>query len=672
METLKRNAARKHPILLFALFIVLLCVSVTLYKQYRYAFHSDDAIKTVLSRLALFDGSLVPKNWVYANGDTFLLSPYIFSILVYPIFGISYLSNAAASWLAYLCLALAIYFATKKIGAGSSRSALVSTIISAAGISAANFEFVIAQGAYSMYAAIAVCIYALATPTQLPISGNDKTKSTTILLLCGFLAALWASISNPTRGVVTITLPVILGWAAFMLFSVRNSDRKAFFLSHYKVIVSIFVGSITGCLLYKYEIYPKILNFDAAAKIGIAPKSEIIAHLEKMPSAWFEYFLLWGSWGSLSLPIQALQVSVWLIAFALVFLPIYTILSFKRHSQSLTCLAWLILASYAVSFSAMIASPTLFSSALDMRYTTFPMYGAVCLLAIYVDEFASRHSTYGKTMLACVVLVGISSAQLWRSEYKPDAVSSGGVSYTQHVSLITLLKANNVGTILTTYWHSHVLTVLSDGAVDAYPVGIGTRLTPFAHHMPRHIFYGPAGTKQAVVLNGPDSNANAWSTIEHQLGRPYEKISVGPFTVWIYNKDITETVLQTGSEIDSAIPSSQLEISLSEINVAACHSDNGCLYQIDAVNIGHHVLSSVGFRPMRLGIHGIDNSGNIIVQDAGRADFPVALKPGDSTRIDLTLSRSSDPRVSGYRLCLLQEGVNWLCDHTQSQSGHGR
>jgi len=558
------------------------------------------------------------------------------------------------------------------MAAGSSRAALIAAIISAAGISAANFEFVIAQGAYSMYAAVAVCIYALATPPKPPVNGSNKAKSIAILLLCGFIAALWASISNPTRGVVTITLPVMLGWAAFMLFSARKNDWKALCAPHYKVIISIFAGSVTGYLLYKYEIYPKILNFDAAAKIGIAPKSEIFEHLSKMPSAWFEYFQLWGSWTSLSASLRVLQFSVWLIALALILLPLYTIFSSKRHSQSLTCLAWLLLASYAISFSAMAVSPTLFSSALDMRYATFPMYGAVCMLAIYVDEFASRHSAYGKVMLACVIVVGISSAQLWRSEYNPDAVSSGDVSYRQRTSLIKLLEANNVGTILTTYWNSHVLTVLSDGTVDAYPVGIGSQLTPFAHHMPRHIFYGSAGTKQAVVLNGADSNTNAWSTIEYQLGKPYEKISVGPFTAWIYDRDITEAVLQTGSEIDSPIPPDQLKVGLSETNLASCHSDDGCRYQIDAANIGHHVLSSVGFRPMRLGITGVDKSGAVIIQDVGRADFPAALKPGDSALIEFTVPVSRDPRVSAYRLCLLQEGVNWLCDHTQNQLRRNR
>lgn len=669
MGTTKRDTISKHRTLLFALFIVLLCVSATLLEQYRYAFHSDDAIKTVLSRLALFDGSLVPKNWVYANGDTFLLSPYIFSIFIYPIFGISYLSNAVASWLAYLCLTLAVYFVTRKIAAGKSRAALIATLISAAGISAANFEFVIAQGAYSMYAAIAVCIYALATPPQPPVSGNNETKPTAIaiLSLCGFTAALWASISNPTRGVVTIVLPVMLGWTAFMLFSVRNDDRKALCVPHYKTIISIFVGSVVGYLLYKYLIYPKILNFDAAAKIGMASKSEIFEHLSKMPSAWFEYFQLWGGWTSLSAPLQALQFFVWLIALALILLPIYTIFNSKKHGHSLTCLAWLILASYSVSFSAMAVSPTLFSSALDMRYATFPMYGAVCMLAVYADEFASRHSAYGKAMLACVIVVGISSAQLWRNEYKAHSVSSGNASYTQRASLIKLLEANNVGTILTTYWNSHVLTVLSNGAVDAYPVGIGSQLTPFAHHMPRHIFYGYAGKKQAVVLNGEDSNANTWSAIEYQLGKPYEKISVGPFTAWIYDRDIAETVLQTGSEIDSSIPPGLLEVGLSETNLAPCRSKSGCHYQVDAVNIGRHILSSVGFRPLRLGITGVDSNGAVVIQDVGRADFPTALKPGDSALIRIAIPVSKDTRVSGYRLCLLQEGVNWLCDHTQSQ-----
>lgn len=671
MSQPKNNLNLQQSVLWSALTIILLFVSSVLFHQYKYAFHSDDAIKTVLGRLAYADGSLVPKNWVYANGDILLLSPYVFSILIYPLIGISYLSNAISTWIAYLFLVLAVYFSCQKI-AGRPRAALISTIISAAGVSAANFEYVVAQGAYSMYAAVAVCTYAMVASCKFLDKNVGEAKKRVGISLFGFVISAWSCVSNPTRGVVTITLPVVMGWIAFIVFSGRAIGWARLFAEQYRSIASIIAGSVAGTLLFKYAIYPNILNYDAAAKFTFAPHTEILSHLSNTPTFWFEYFQIWGAWSSLSLVLRALQFAIWLVAGALIVLPIYTIVTFKKRSPSLTCLAWILLASYAITFSAMVTSPTLLSSPLDIRYVTFPVYGSICMFGIYADEFASRHKTYGKILLAGLIVVGLSSAQQWRNEYKPDSISSGNSSYTQRISLIKLLEANNVGTILTTYWNSHVITVLSNGSVDAYPVGIGSQLKPFAHHMPRRIFYGRAGAKQAVVLSEADLNSNTWRVVEYQLGKPYEKLSVGPFTAWIYNKNITERALQIGSEVDSAIQPSQVQVSLSQLSFEACHVDSGCRYQIDAVNIGHHVLGSVGFRPMRLGIHGVDSSGNIIIQDAGRADFPVALKPGDSAHIDVKLPKSSNPRVSGYRLCLLQEGVNWLCGRTQSQSSHLR
>lgn len=671
MTQSNKNSTLQNVALRSTLVVVVFFVSSVLFHQYQYAFHSDAAIKTVLGRLAYSDGSLVPGNWVYANGDILLLSPYIFSIFLYPFLGVSYAANATATWLAYVCLVLAVYYACRRIS-GNSRAALVSAIFSAAGISAANFEFVVAQGAYSMYAAVAVCVYAIIAPSKGSNDNFDKFKNSLGVSLFGFFISAWACISNPTRGIITITLPVVLGWFAFIIFSGNAGGRRKLLIRQYVSIVPIVVGSALGAALFKYVIFPKILNFDAAAKVGLASFSEILIHLRNIPAYWLEYFQIWGGWKSLSAGLRALQLATWLIASTFVFLPIYTIITSKQRSQSLTCLAWMLLTSYAITFSAMIISPTLLSSPLDMRYVAFPTYGAVCMLGIYVDEFASRHEAYGKFILAFLVVVGIASAQQWRNEYGKDFVSSGDSSYTRRMSLIKLLQVNGVGTILTTYWNSHVITVLSSGSVDAYPVGIGSQLKPFAHHMPRRVFYGSAGTKEAVVLSSAYSGSSSWHAVEYQLGTPYEKLSLGPFTVWIYDKDIVESVLQIGNEIDSAVQPSQVQISLSGASLSACNNDDGCHYQINIANVGRHVLSSVGFRPMRIGVHGVDEKGNVVVQDAGRADFPMALKPGQSTRIDLALPKSRDPAVSGYRLCLLQEGVSWLCDRTQSQFGHIR
>lgn len=659
-------------VILILLFLLLLTtfsyVTICIFGSYEFAFHSDDAIKTVLARLALNGGSLVSHKWVYANGDLFLASPYIFSVIIFPFLGISYFSNALASWLAYLFLTITVYGVCHHLAPNRPRAAIIAATLAAGGISAANFEFVVAQGAYSIYAALALCLFSLAAVPSHAINMKSKIS---IVPLAGLAAAL-VCISNSTRGDITIVFPLIVGWLFAVLLLPCDNIEQRFLRMRNVVVYAIVVGAVFGTIVYKYFLLKSVYNYEAAARIGFASISEMREHLLKLPSAWFSYFLVGGSWQSPSVALKLLQFFVWLIAATLVLAPLCVMATRRWHTHALVTLSCIVVACYGVSFAAMVVSPSLFSSSLDMRYATFPIYGSLCIVAILADQSTIRLKSISAVALVALGVIGVWTGSLWHRAYAPNTTDAGGISYAQRMTLIRALEKDGVGTVLATYWHSHVLTVLSGGSVDSYPVAVGNMLHPFPHHMPKLIFYGTAGVKQAVVLSDNESTPQAWEAVEYQLGPPIAKRLIGPFAVWIYDSNITQAVLETGEEVDAPIPKNELSIRISRSQFPSCAANKPCEVWIDVTNTGRHALASVGSLPLRLGVHGLDSDGHIVVQDAGRADFPSVILPGKMTRVRLSLPSSAKTGVAAFQVCLLQEGVNWLCDRTvAAQPTHG-
>ena len=645
-----------------AFFAAFVYASIALFFYYKFYLHSDGAIKTVLAQLAIYDGRFVPDNWVFANGDIFLLSPYIFSVIVYPWLGLSYLSNAAADWLGYLFLLPCVYGACRAISPKTPRAAIVAAVVAAGGLSASNFEFVIAQGAYSMIAAMALCLFSLAC-IQRPVSGARHY----LTLFLTFSAALLTCVSNPLRGSATAVVPLVVGFfvANFLLPATSWRERINRLLT--PTIYVIVAGALVGTTIYRYWLFPDIFNFNAVAQIGLASFPVIIKHALKLPNAWFQYFLVSSPWQELTFSYRILQCIVWLMAVGFILAPLFVVLNQKKHSRPLFVFSWIMISCYGVSFSALIFSPVLFQEWQDIRYATSPIYGSLCIVAILLAQLKGKLHRISTIATILLVVAGVWTASLLRSTYGPNMLV-GDTTYNQRAGLIRSLERRGVGTILATYWHSHVITVSSNNKVVSYPVVIGNSVRPYPHHMPRHVFYGYAGPKEAIVLTKAEADTKAKDAIQDQFGEPNEKFSTGSFIVWIYDSDIVNETVAPRREINLPIPRSELGVRASKVRFATCDSLKPCIEWIDVKNIGSKELSSVGSLPLRIGISGTSISGQIITRDAGRADFPTGVLPGSSKRIRLILPTQSDPDVAGFQICLVQEQVNWLCDRTQGPS----
>ncbi|MFI5071360.1 MAG: hypothetical protein ACHP8A_10775 [Terriglobales bacterium] len=649
----------KYLLLWLCLGAAFLYASFTLFGKYRFSFHSDGAIKSVLTRLAFDEGRLIPHNWVYANGDLLFVGPQAFSTIIFPWLGLDYLSNAISDWLAYLYLLLMVYGSCRVIAPERRRAAITATVLAAGCLSALNFEFVVGQGAYSMYTGLALGLFCLASRQ----GKSSSSKGKVVLMILAAAAACLVCISNSTRGGVTVIVPLLVGWFVSRLISfaptLRDRIRSLGNPGRYRVIC----GAAAGAMLYLYWLLPNAFNYDAAARVGVASRSDMWLHVTSLPNAWFDYFLVGEAWGSLSPMLRLLQGLAWAIAGALLLAPCWVVCTPRRHGIALVTLSWIVLVSYGVSFGALVVAESLFHGMVDIRYATFAIYGSVCIIAILADCLGDRYPTSASALLLAMSFIAVATMAAWRPVWSPDQQNFG-----ERMTLIRSLKGQGVGTVLATYWHSHVLTVLSSGEVDAYPVGVDSVMHPFPHHLPRKIFYGTAGNKQAVVLSDDETKPSTWATVEGQLGEPAYKFRSGPFEVWVYERDITKLVLGVGFEADTAIPADQLMVRLSRTNFPRCKSAESCKFTVEATNTGKRILATAGAMPLRFGIQGINSAGGVVDQDLGRVDFPLPLDPMRSEQIDLSLPPLSNPKAVGYRICLIQEFAAWHCDRTRDSS----
>jgi len=648
-----------YLLLWLCLGMAFLYVSHVLFNEYRFSFHSDGAIKTVLARLALDEGRLIPHNWIYANGDLLFVGPQVFSIIIFPWFGVSYLSNAISDWLTYLYLLLMVYGTCRVIAPEYRRAAIVVTVLAAGGLSALNFEFVIGQGAYSMYAGLALGLFGLASRSRETIAW--KSNAASVVLAAGAAGLVCAS--NSTRGEVTVIAPLLAGWFISMLISPAPTLRDRVKRLKNPVVYGVIAGSTVGTALYLYWLLPGVFNYDAAARVGFATRAEMWQHLISLPSAWFDYFLVGEPWRLLSVSLRLLQCLVWALAVALLLAPLWVAFRPGRYGIALVTLSWIVLASYGISFGALIVASQLFHGMVDIRYAIFAIYGAMCIVVILADRLAHRYPIGAKLLLLTISLVSVLTIAAWRPIWSPDKQT-----YGERMALIGALRNQSVGTILTTYWHSHVLTVLSDGEVDSYPIGIDDEIHPFPHHLPRKIFYGSAGNKQAIVLSDNEVKAGTWAVVQRELGAPAEKFRSGPFEAWIYDRNITKLVLGVGVEADAPIPADQLMVRLSRKEFPSCKSTVPCQFEVKATNTGKRALATAGGMPLRFGIQGINSEGQVVDQDLGRVDFPLPLNPARTEEINVSLPPLSNPAAVGYRLCLIQEFVAWHCDRTMGSS----
>jgi hypothetical protein len=635
-------------------------VSYALFGDYRFTFHSDGALKTILAREAWTEGRIVPRDWVYANGDLFFVGPQIFAELLYPFTGMSYLNNALADWLGYILVVVAALGVARAV-IGHWRGSLLAAALVASGLCSASFEFTIAQGAYSVWAALALVLGgSVAVASAKPWAPSRFRWPWIVACAC---LAMVGAMCNPTRGVISIVLPVAAGWVAYVLFHGRGDVAARLRLAMHPVVIALLGGALIGYMVNRFAIMPHVANFNAAARVGISSPADMWKHIMMLPGAWFDYLRVGVAWPGLTPWRRALQLGLWLLAIAMLVSPMVIIAYARRYRPAVVAFAWMTLATYGIAIAALVIAPMLFLGTGELRYLTFGMMNSLVTVAAAlapVDALARGRSR----VAACVAIFAAVLATQWTVESSPNASNLGG-TYNQRLALGEVLAREKVGAFVSSYWYSHVITVLSRGQSEGYPITFEHGIGPFAHHMPRYVHQGEAGTRQAVVLDAGEATPGNLQRFTDLFGPPAKEIQAAPFVVLVYDQDIVSAATRPSST-DSPISDKRLAIAVSPGELQACA---GCTAHVTVTNLGDVALTSAGALPLRVGVFAERADGKRLPSET-RGNFDHTVVKGASIDVPVTLPDTVPEGTAHYRVCLVQETVAWHCEQTQVTPGH--
>lgn len=634
--------------------ITYVCIFVAF--DFKNIFHSDAAVKSILADLALRQGHVIPTHWVFANGDTLTMTPYVFAVPLTALIGMSYTANMLAAMMGYASLLGAAWFCTRKILGAGNQAAIASMALIASTLSAASLEFIVSQGAYSLYSAAALALFAL-----LAIRSPGKWAAAGMFALAFLLAC-----TNPKRALVMVFAPGLMALAVAAWFSGAQRMRAVSASLRSTAVMALLAGATVGGAVYFLAIVPNIANYNAAASVRLAPPEVILQSIAQMPGDWFRYFLINRPWTELSGPVKLLQLLVWSIVTAILIAPGWIIVT-GRGSDRLKYFAWLCYALLASGILPLVITQGLYWSALELRYATLGALVGFIVLAGAIDEWSPTVKTASRLVLLTFSIVAVATAAMWPSLYKPENADAHGVSLNDREQLIALLKSKHVGTALGTYWNSHVISVLSDGSVMVHPVTYGDRLSPFIHHVPFEPVRGTGGKRQAVILSKAEFESDNGSALERQIGKSDEQVVSGPFVVSIYDAPVSDAVFGVGSRFDSPVDKALVSLETGIGAIPTCEGRDKCAMHLRVVNTGKLTLASSGQSPMRIGLQGLNAKGEQVASDLGRMEFPMPLAPGSAATLQTTLGKLS-PDVAFVHACLIQEGVGWLCDRTSASN----
>jgi hypothetical protein len=641
----------------------MLLMAMYIFGAARYNFHSDDAIKTVLANIAAHEGTILPTDWVFANGDIPIASPYIFSVILANADIDAYNQNALSVFLGYVFFVLCYWGFCRQVF--NRTTAALSTILVASGLSLCNLEYIIAQGSYSFYAGLALCVVGLIVRNLVKPAGR---RSEVISGTLAALATLIITLSNPSRVAAQLFAPIFIAWGiSFYICRVRaqrcNHSGSGILLT--PAVIGVVVGLVVGASTYYLWLLPHLSNFQSAAKFTVAPIQQIVTHIKNMPSAWVDYQLANPQPGA-SRAEELLTVISWIIAVGGLAAALLQLLRWRTSSRKETFVTLLALGLLATPLVAMAISDTLFFSYLEMRYTVFADLLLLPIFIANIDHLVKKRPLWPKLFQVAIALYAVSLTFSWGRSFEQASLSSDIAAYARRQALLGALTREGVNTAVASYWNSHVLTVLSNNSIHVNPVSIDNMMRPYAHHSYRGSEWnGSTEARSAVVLTDDEATAAILDQVHEQLGNPAKQLSIAGYHVDIYDFNVYDALPLPRTGINEALPPSTLGLELSTLELPPCRLKIGCSTPIGATNSGTAELRSYGKLPLRIGIHAMGKDGSILINDAGRADFLANLKPGQSTVVHVHLGIDARTDVDHYQLCLVQDGASWYCDKTK-------
>lgn len=632
-----------------AVMIILYLLVFNMVNIWPHYFHSDAAASIIINNEARHEGTFIPTDWYYGNGDLFH-----YSLLAAPFVekeNFSFSTHLAAEFFGLTILIVcSIYFTIiffKKI---PTRLIFISTIL--CGFSFENARFIFFEQSYLLI--ISLMLLASSLAYSLLISKIDNWRLVKVFAF-GLVIVMLIT-NNPMRSITTIVpLAIIVSAFGFLW----KKQRQLIWLC--VIIVTSFV---VGKFIYLLFSFNKTIIYGAALLDFIT--------IDQIPHRLLNYLAYFVAYLGIYLPSGTINLgSILLGEFLLVvflaggFLLFLQRIRFRENAnndvKTVVFLSGLFIASFMISFILIILIKNLLINVSSIRYQIFSI---ILLFAWLIGEYESVFESYnGLIHNYFWIFISMIFVIIAFNVYVPFNLNDYN-KIPEKKLIARSLEANNIKVAYGTYWNSSVVTVFSGSKVHVLPVGIIPIISHWKLLSSDRLWRNELlFDRSALVLT--KAEYNYLSTVSGNFIDSFpgfiKLIAVNDnYYIATYKQNLAKYIVDSAQP--KAIEKIKGEFIFHNCEYCVFNAATGSIFEISFSFFNQSedvILSSIDEHPFNIGVSLLDADGKILEGDFARISFYRKVFPGEFIALKASIRITQKPGKYYLRFAIVREGVKW-------------
>ena len=502
--------------------------------SYRAFFNSDAAIANILAEEIVRAGDFFPKNWWYVNNDLWVFYKHLLLIPWVMAGQNSFFAHGVSVFLVVLVTMAVLALLLRALGL-SRTAAVMGCVVIGLGYSPMYLREIYGEAAYTWYFAFILSFLLLWLRTNRPDSGRFSRLALFALLL---VLVYLVVIENPVRFLVYYIAP-FAGALLVLLYTQRHAlprEAKDVWQAISPRIVpaaAIFAAFLLGALSHSL-LFAGLHLAGGANNALLIPLQGLPFHiaysvlglLNFIGTEWQDKVVLASGEGVFSL------LKLGLYPVALVLPAWYARKNFPRLEQPqryFLLLSYLGFALIFFLFSVSSLHDGAYAARNNIRYI-IPYLMMILVCPVVMWRF---FPPVAKAVLIVVFLLALGGT--WRN------ISPAGWQETAQAraEVVATLESRGLVYGYAPYWHSHVYTVLSKGAVRIRPIDLDWRGIGLCLWLSSDRWYEKGYAGGRVFFLVPDEKLDNWKTGSEKLSlpKPAETFPLGSYTVFVFSEN---------------------------------------------------------------------------------------------------------------------------------------
>ena len=482
---------------------------------YKWYFHSDAATKMLLASEMIKNGTIIPPDWYYVNGDIWIFFIHLPLVILERIFGYgwaSYVSNSIIFVSIYL--AAFIYFIKQF------KVEFLSKIL----------LFVMAFSAYSTVNA--TMVFGELTGISEPIFiftllgiflSLEKSHDKKYYWLMGILIFVY-TVAGPSRSLINNAAPALL--VTFLLYIDTRSKKYLLLLG--TVLLSFSIASAVYYLL----LMPNVLMEFSRNNLSFASYNEVFMNIDIFTKGLFSYFSLEGP---RSLKVESFNGGLYFINFLFLIFAITAIVKMTKLQTKeinlVTIVSFLFLYYFITIGYLYIFTNPLAKDSTTFRYFRSLFYLAMIFMVLYIDKFNKPF----KNILIVFLLLYLTTInyKVYTSNASPRDIWHAK-SQSQYIA--DYLVDHNLTHGYASYWNAGVTMTMTENKTVVAPIHLHN-FTPRRWLSSESWFHNTQAKKTFLLLTKGEYK-NVKANIKKYIPKdPIDKVTVGNFIILIYESN---------------------------------------------------------------------------------------------------------------------------------------